>query len=76
VLVVMCGLCTLPSQRPGWGRVILTGRVRAAAIAVKEVHAIAVRVRAMIEATLPGMRDIDVDLELDETDQRPKEGSS
>jgi hypothetical protein len=25
---------------------------------------------------LPGMRDIDVDLELDETDQRPKEGSS
>jgi hypothetical protein len=43
---------------------------------VKEVHAIAVRVRAMIEATLPGMRDIDVDLELDETDQRPKEGSS
>jgi len=37
---------------------------------------IAVRVRAMIEAALPGMRDIDVDLELDETDQRPKEGSS
>ena len=33
-------------------------------------------VRAMIEAALPGMRDIDVDLELDETDQRPKEGSS
>jgi len=31
VLVVMCGFCTLPSQRPGWGRVILTGRVRAAA---------------------------------------------
>jgi len=29
----------------------------------------------MIEAALPGMRDIDVDLELDETDQRPKEGS-
>jgi len=45
-------------------------------LTVKEVHAIAVRVRAMIEAALPGMRDIDVDLELDETDQRPKEGSS
>ena len=45
-------------------------------LTVKEVHAIALRVRAMIEAALPGMRDIDVDLELDETDQRPKEGSS
>jgi len=41
-------------------------------LTVKEAHAIAVRVRAMIETALPGMRDIDVDLELDETDQRSK----
>mmetsp|Transcript_60292 Transcript_60292/g.118599 ORF Transcript_60292/g.118599 Transcript_60292/m.118599 type:complete len:544 (+) Transcript_60292:56-1687(+) len=41
-------------------------------LTIKQAHSIAVKTRAAIEAVLPGMVDIDVDLELDETDIKPK----